>query len=531
MYYGVIFIMNSLCKPFLAFALILCLQNTAFCADIAAHKQALKNAQTLIDAQKKEMTASKWYPQYHIASYAGYMNHPNAFVYFNNAYHLFYEQEIKDSNGKIIPVWAHITSNNLVNWKRQPLALAPNEAYDKDGVFAGSAIFEQGLLNLFYTGYSENKVNDKTQDIETPCLATSKDGLYFGKSANNPLIKTPPQYVDTEFFAPEFFRDPFVWKHGEKYYALIGTQYKKTKDGAVLLFESKDLRNWEFVDITAIGSKGEMGTNWDCPNFLHIAEYDVLIINPTGIKPQGKMFLNKYISGAFIGKLDYNTGKFKQKGPFSLLDHGFDFYAPQSVKTPDGRNVVIGWLGMPDSALHEASENWSGVMTLPRELKIVNGKLSVVPVQELKQLRSEKFSHTNVKINGNKEFSNIKGSAYEIEASVDLTKASKFEIKLRESKIQETVLVYDKAAQTLTLSRERSGHALKGEREVKLPLENNILNLRIFVDNSSVEVFTNNIALTARIYPDKASSGVKFVSSGEAVIKNLDFYRLKSVYD
>ena len=168
---------------------------------------------------------------------------------------------------------------------------------------------------------------------------------------------------------------------------------------------------------------------------------------------------------------------------------------------------------------------------MPRELKIVNGKLSVVPVQELKQLRSEKFSHTNVKINGNKEFSNIKGSAYEIEASVDLTKASKFEIKLRESKIQETVLVYDKAAQTLTLSRERSGHALKGEREVKLPLENSILNLRIFVDNSSVEVFTNNIALTARIYPDKASSGVKFVSSGEAVIKNLDFYRLKSVYD
>ena len=83
----------------------------------------------------------------------------------------------------------------------------------------------------------------------------------------------------------------------------------------------------------------------------------------------------------------------------------------------------------------------------------------------------------------------------------------------------------------LKLNRDRSGHALKGQREVKLPIENNLLKLRIFVDRSSVEVFVNNIAMTARIYPDKASSGIKFVSNGEAVIKNLNFYRLKSVYD
>ena len=525
------FIMKSLCKQVLAFVLILSMQGAGFCADIAAHKQALKDAQTSIDALKKEMTTSKWYPKYHLASFAGTMNHPNALVYFDNAYHLFYEQDIKLANGKIVPVWAHVTSKDLLKWKKLPLAIAPNEEYDKDGVFAGSAFYENGLLNIFYTGYTQKKVDDKTENIETPCLATSKDGWYFGKSANNPLIKNPPRYFNIEFFANEFFRDPYVWKQGEKYYALIGTQYEKTKDGAVLLFESKDMRNWEFVNITAIGSKGEMGSNWDCPNFLHIGENDVLIINPTGIKPQGKMFLNKYISGAFIGKLDFNTGKFKQKGPFVLLDYGFDFYAPQVVKTPDGRNVVIGWLGMPDSVLHEASENWSGLMTLPRELKIVNEKLVVSPVEELKQLRGEPISHSEVKINGQKEFSNIKGDAYEIETTVDLSNATTFCIKLRESKIQETTLCYDKASQILKLNREKSGHALKGEREVKLPLENNLLKLRIFVDKSSIEVFANDIAMTARVYPDKASDGIKFVSTGVAVMKNLNFYRLKSIYD
>ena len=531
MHYGVIFIMKSLCKPLLALALTISLQNMAISADVEAHKTALKNAQSAIESIKKEMTSSKWYPQYHIAPYAGAMNHPNAIVYFNNAFHLFYEQDIKLADGKYTPFWAHLTSTDLIHWKKQPLSLAPNEEYDKDGVYAGSAIFDNNLLNIFYTGYSEKKNNDKTEKTETPCLATSKDGLYFGKSANNPLIKNPPKYINTEFFSNEFFRDPFVWKHGDKYYALIGTQYEKTKDGAVLLFKSSDLRNWEFIDITAIGSKGEMGSTWDCPNFLHIGADDVLIINPTGIKPQGKMFLNKYISGAFIGKLDYNTGKFKQKGPFSLLDYGFDFYAPQSVKAPDGRNIIIGWLGMPDSILHEASENWSGMMTLPRELKIVDGKLVVTPIEELKQLRGENITHSEIKINGQKEFFNLKGDAYELETTVDLTNATSFAIKLRESKIQDTTLTYDKASQTLKLNRDRSGHALKGEREVKLPLENNLLKLRIFVDSSSVEIFANNIALTVRIYPDKASSGIKFISNGESVIKNLNFYRLKSVYD
>ena len=92
-------------------------------------------------------------------------------------------------------------------------------------------------------------------------------------------------------------------------------------------------------------------------------------------------------------------------------------------------------------------------------------------------------------------------------------------------------MTYDKATQTLTLNRDKSGHALKGEREVKLPVENNLLKLRIFIDRSSVEVFANNIAMTARIYPDKASAGIKFVAEGTAIIKNLDFYSLKSVYD
>lgn len=499
-------------------------------ADIAAHKEALKSAQTITANKQTEALHSKWYPSYHFSSSSGLTKHPNALAFFNGCYHMFYENELTDASGKKMTVWAHSTSPDLVHWKNIQSALAPSETYDKDGVFAGSAIVEDGLLNLFYTGYTEKKENDKVQKQETPNLAMSKDGINFGKSANNPLIQMAPHYANLDF-TKQYFRDPYIWKQSDRYYAMIGSQYEKTKDGAVLLFKSKDLRNWVFINITAIGSKGEMGNLWDCPNFLHIGNDDILIINPTGIKPHGNMYLNKYNSGWFVGKLDYNTGKFKQKGAFGLFDYGFDFYAPQVVQSADGRHILIGWLGMPDSVLHEESQKWGGMMTLPREIQITNGKVVTKPAAELKALREEAVSYKDLKIHSEKDFTNIKGGAYEIETTVDLTNANNFKIKLRTSASQETVLSYDKNTQLLKLNRDKSGHALKGEREVKLPLQNNLLNLRIFVDNSSIEVFADNISMTARIYPDKASAGIKVSSDGEAVIKNLDFYRLKSIHN
>lgn len=516
----------------IASAIILSFQSTMLnaYADITAHKNSLKSAQTIIDSNKKEALQSKWYPAYHFAAQSGLTKHPNALTYFNGKYHLFYQNELTDASGKKMQIWAHATSTDLLNWNNIAPAIAPSEPYDNNGVFAGSAIVEDDLLNVFYTGYTENKENDKTQKKETPNLAMSKDGINFGKSANNPLIQMAPHYANLEF-TKEYFKDPYVWKQSDRYYALIASQYEKTKDGAVLLFKSKDMRNWVFINITAIGSKGEMGHLWDCPNFLHIGNDDLLIINPTGIKPNGKMYLNKYISGGFLGKLDYNTGNFKQKGAFRLFDYGFDFYAPQVIKTADGRYVMIGWLGMPGSILHEESQNWGGMMTLPREIQIINGNVITRPLAELKNLRESTVSFKDLKIHGEKDFSNIKAGAYELEMSVDLTNAKNFKIKLRASSSQETVLSYDKDTQLLKLNRDKSGHALKGEREVKLPLQDNLLNLRIFVDNSSVEVFANDIAMTARIYPDKASAGIKISSEGEAILKNIDFHRLKSTHN
>lgn len=526
--------MNPFWSLLLAVFLVFSVQNTSF-ADAASHKQMLQKAQQSVDAASIKIDKAHFYPQYHLAAPANWMNDPNGFSYFNGQYHLFYQHNpFAPKHEKMH--WGHYVSPDLVHWKEMPIALAPSEAYDKDGVFSGSAIVEDNILYLFYTGHVVNKKDDKTEIHQTQNLAMSKDGINFGKSANNPVINMAPHYSVLNFSLKDF-RDPFIWKQSDRYYALVGSQYEKTKDGAVLLFKSKDLRNWVFINITAIGSNGEMGYMWECPSFWHIGSDDVLIISPQGIKPHGKMFLNKYQSGWFVGKLDYDTGKFKQKGPFGLFDYGFDFYAPQVIKTPDGKHILIAWLDMWDTKMPETAEGWAGMMSIPRELKILNGKVVTAPYSGLKTLRYDSANYKDQKLNGTREFSRINGNAYELIVTADLTNAKSFAIKLRASSSQETVLSYDKESKILKLNRDKSSsvheHMLTGEREASLPLADNLLKLHIFVDKSSVEVFANDgqVVMSSRIYPDKNSNDVKFVSDGEVKIKSLDFYKLKSIHN
>lgn len=485
---------------------------TAFCAE--TDKSINKTQQ---QTEIKSIKKTKWYPEYHLAAQDYAMKQPNAITFFNDKYHLFYEDEITTPENKTYTVWGHLTSMDFLNWDIEPTAITADANSEENKVKAGSAIVDNDFLNIVYTDSKEN--------IETINLAMSKDGINFSKSANNPIVKTAPHF-DELTFKKEYFRNPYVWKKADRYYALISSQYEKTKDGAVLLYKSKDLRNWVFINVTAIGAKGEMGHIWNSPVFLHYNNEDILLINAYGIKPQGNKYLNKYISGGFIGKLDYNTGNFKQKNEFHLLDYGFDFYAPQIIKTQDDKLVLIASLNMPENISPETEDKWQGMMSIPREIYIENNQIKTKPYPKLQKLRAERVVYNDWTITEEKELPNIKGSAYEIETTIDLSKATGVTLKLRNSDTQSTDLTYNKETQLLTLNRDKSGKDLTGTREVKIPLTNNLLKLNIFVDNSSIEVFADGKALSSRIYPNKTSTNIKFVPNGEILIKNINFYKL-----
>lgn len=470
-----------------------------------------------MENENLKVTNLRWYPTYHIAAPKGWVNDPNGFSVFGGKYHFFYQHYPHGVDWGPMH-WGHVVSKDLVNWEHLPIALMPGESYDNDGVFSGSGIEKDGKFYLLYTG---NISLPDGGHAQKQALAISDDGINFIKSEKNPVIDVP-QDVD---MSGVDFRDPKVWKHDGKYYVVIGSKTADQTKGEILIFDSNDLENWNYKNISA-RAEGNQGVMWECPNFAEIGDKDVLIISPIGIEPEDKKFLNNMDVIYSIGKLDYDSGIFSH-GDFDMVDYGFDFYAPQITKMPDGRNILIGWLSMWNVPQPEKADGWTGQMTIPRELKIKNGKLFSKPINELKSLRTDKKIYKNLNLDKETKLDGIFGETGELCIKIDTKK--NFSIDIRNA----LKLSYNSAENIFKIIRHDSvDENLNGEREAKIsPCEE--LNIRIYIDKSSAEIFLNDgeIVFSVRIYPEETSTDIIFIPEDENfAIKEVKFFNLKKSF-
>lgn len=488
------------------------------------HKEKLKEAQYVVDELKDKVKQHHWYPHYHVAPPAQWMNDPNGFSFFKGEAHLFYQHH--PFSVKWGPMyWGHVKSEDLVFWEHLPIALAPSEEYDRDGCFSGSAIEKDGKLYLMYTGHVFTGPDHDEDLIQTQALAVSEDGIYFEKLPQNPVISEAPEGDIHQ----AHFRDPKVWLHNGIYYAVIGSKTKKNT-GQVLLYRSKDLFEWEFVNIMAKAT-GNFGFMWECPDLFSLEGKDVLVMSPQGLKPEGDLYHNLHQAGYVIGNLNYETGDFSH-GSFHLLDYGFDFYAPQTTIDSKGRRILIAWMAMWESIMPEQDHHWAGAMTIPRELKYKDGKIISQPVPEIQSLREEKLiSFENVKVTNEQKLQGISGDCIELQLLIDAKQASSFGFKLRVNKEtnEETLFTYDVKNSIFSFDRTRSGQGPKGIRKAPVVLSESKLSLRIFIDKSSVEVFINGgeQVMTGRIYPSEKAADIVFFSNGEIELTEVKKWDLK----
>ena len=114
-------------------------------------------SQTLRDARKYEenmekMISAQERPAFHLSARTGWMNDPNGFSWYDGKYHMFYQYHPYDSHWGPMH-WGHAVSRDLLHWEYLPASLAPDELYDKDGCFSGSAAtLDDGRHLLMYTG-------------------------------------------------------------------------------------------------------------------------------------------------------------------------------------------------------------------------------------------------------------------------------------------------------------------------------------------------------------------------------------------
>ncbi|WP_046174878.1 glycoside hydrolase family 32 protein [Domibacillus indicus] len=485
------------------------------------HQAALDQANHEIEKQKDWIKQSPYRLNYHFMAPTGWINDPNGFVQYNGEYQLFYQYYPYDS--KWGPMhWGHAKSRDLVHWEHLPVALAPSEPYDSGdvqgyGCFSGSAVVDGNDLVLIYTGHV-----DGNSPMQVQCIATSKDGVSFEKYEQNPVIAQFP--VDG---SPDF-RDPKVWKHEDKWYMVVGT--KKDGKGKAVLYVSKDLKNWEYKGVTA-ESDGTQGDMWECPDLFPINDTHVLIVSPMYGTQNEKPF---YV----VGDMDYDQGIFTQKS-YKTLDYGFDFYAPQTLIDEKGRRIMIGWMEKWLTKMPSQEHGWAGAMTIPRELVIESGNiLKQKPMDELKTLRTDYYNLSNFEVTDLRVISNSYEPVSEtiIDVNVKETDASVFGIQLRCSQDgkEKTEILLDLDKKEIVMDREYSGIGEKGISKAPLVEKDGKINLRIFMDTTSVEVFINDgeQVITNRIFPDAQSTQFNvFSKGGKAQIDRFETWKLQSAWN
>ena len=448
--------------------------------------------------EKKEIVEKDfWRQKYHIQGIVGLINDPNGFSQFKGKYHMFYQWNPLGTNHKN-KTWAHSVSSDLLHWERMKTALRPDTWYSKDGVYSGSAIVDDEKLYLFYTG----NVKDPEGNRESyQCLAVSSDGENFERWEPS-IVNQPDGYT-------RHIRDPKIWKKDGKFYAVIGIQ-SENLEGKAVLYSSENIKDWKFEGEIAGANHGKIkdfGFMWECPDYFQLKDEktgeirDLLVFSPQGLEPEGDLYNNKYQTGYLFGKLDYEKTEFEILSDFVEIDRGHDFYAPQSMEDDKGRRIIVGWMGIPEEEDFPTVKNeWIHCLTLPRELKVIDGKLYQLPIKEMESIRGEKIEFSG-KVTGEVKVGT--GVTYELKAKfTDFN--SDFGLKLRTGKNSETVLKFDYNDKKFVLDRTKGEQPDKRLRKVYLGGISE-LELTVFVDNSSVEVFINSgqEVFSSRIFPEK----------------------------
>lgn len=466
-------------------------------------------------------------PLFHVTAPIGWLNDPNGFSEYNGKKHLFYQYHPYSSTWGPMH-WGHTQTDDFVVWEDLPVALAPDTEYDWFGCYSGSAVeTEDGKHALIYTGVVlEDNDNGTKDEVQKQCIAFG-DGLVYEKFEGNPIIEGKDLPKD---FSKYHFRDPKVWKEDDSYYMVVGN-LDGEDNGQVLLFESKDLKDWKYLSVLSDSKKGKYGKMWECPDFFQLDSQYVLLVSPQDMLADGKEFYNGNHAITLIGEYDKENHKLIDH-QIEMTDYGTEFYAPQTLLTEDGRRVMIAWLASWDmiDAKPFDSRKWNGMMTLPRELELRNGKLFQRPIREIENYWKDSFEIDDFNLDGEISFPEISGRAIDLKVTVKGEDYSKFILRFGKNDQFQTTLTYNREKNEVKFDRTFSGirRDFVSEREFAVKEPKDEFSIRIILDKYSVEAFINDgrQTLSATMFTPLEADQISFETVGEATI-NIESHKIE----
>ena len=291
----------------------------------------------------------------HVKAPGNWVNDPNGMIYYKGQYHLFYQHFPYAPRWGTMH-WGHAVSPDLIHWEHVGVALFPSLSEDQNGCFSGSAVEENGVMHLFYTGVHYNQVNPKDihqcldQDFTSAQLhLTSKDGMHFDVFGDKEVVI--PALTDPEIGDNTHTRDPKVWKGSDAWYMVLGSTTKDHK-GEALFYKSEDLSHWRLAGQAT--TKQKLGWMWECPDLFNVNGRSVFVFSPMELIEDTDGYADRAI--CMLPEFDEKTCTMKFPENWQLLDCGGDLYAPQTMTDADGNRISIAWLRMPEPVhvLHAA---------------------------------------------------------------------------------------------------------------------------------------------------------------------------------
>ena len=440
------------------------------------------------DATNRE----KFRPQYHHSPAYGWMNDPNGMFYKDGEFHLYYQFNPYGSQWENM-TWGHSTTKDLIHWEAQPIAIEPDAI---GSIFSGSCVvdknntsgFGKGTIVAFYTSAGQH---------QTQSMAYSTDnGKTFKKYENNPILTSDiPDFRDPKvFWNPEIQKWNLILAAGQE----------------MRIYSSPNLKDWTYE--SSFGKEyGNHDGVWECPDLMKLQvrgtdkQKWMLIcnINPGG--PFGGS-ATQYFVGEFDGhKFTCDTKPEVTK----WMDYGKDHYATVTFdNAPDGRKIAIAWMSNWQYANQVPTKQFRSANSIARDLGLYEYQgdtyCSVIPSKENLALRG--------KI--------VKKPTQACEIVVDMKSAT--EIVLWNTKGEQVVMSYDGAKHLFKMDRTKTGDNSFSEAfpaETCAPTYGDIKQLRIFIDNSSIEAIDadGKMAMTNLVFPSEPYDNIK-VKGGKATI-------------
>jgi len=398
---------------------------------------------------------------------------PNAAFCLDGVYHLHYilGHPWKDKRSFS---FVHVSSPDMLHWTWHKTSLQPS--FTGHGMFSGTGfVTKDGKPAAIYHGQGSghNQIaiakDNRLEDWEKPYPVETKTA--DGKPANVGAW------------------DPDCFRVGDTYYAISGGVNPP-------LIKSVDLKNWTYVgnflkhDMPDVA----LGEDISCGNFFKLGNKWMMlcISHPMGCR---------YYIGDWDAKAEqfvpetHGRMNWRHEGQALNDPANRDFFAPESVLTPDGRRVMWAWCASIDPKI-----NGKTLQSLPRELSLPqDGVLRIKPLRELESLRYEPIALNDIKVNPPQRnaagveklqrLADLNGDAVEIRIVIPRAEAER-------KRFGFTLFAGDKSEGLPILIRPETGTLRLGTTEAPfavaaLPKDEDVT-LRIFIDKYLVEVFAND---------------------------------------